>query len=151
MKRLREKIAKIIEEKGVSVDEETESDLMEIVRLEDDGMKKSYPEDSFQMLFWKQQQEASKRSSKGMRWHPLFIKWCIYLRHQSSKAYETLRDSGCISLPSQRTLRDYTNCVKASAGSYRYYVIIIDYLSICRIFSGSRSAVNASCCYREVS
>ena len=40
----------------------------------------------------------------------------IYLHPQSSKAYETLRDSGCIHLPSQRTLRDYTNCVKASAG-----------------------------------
>lgn len=101
----------------MSVDEETEHDLLEIVRLEDDGVKKAHPEGSFQMLFWKQQQEASKRSAKGMRWHPLFIKWCIYLRHQSSKAYETLRDSGCIALPSQRTLRDYTNCVKATAGT----------------------------------
>ena len=44
------------------------------------------------------------------------IKWCIYLRHQSSKAYETLRDSECIHLPSQRTLRDYSNCVKAVDG-----------------------------------
>ncbi len=29
-------------------------------------------------------------------------------RHQSSKAYETPRQSGCIQLPSQRTFRDYT-------------------------------------------
>lgn len=51
-----------------------------------------------------------------MRWHPLFIKWCLYLKHQSSKAYKTLRDSGCISLPSQRTLRDYTHCVNSTSG-----------------------------------
>ena len=43
------------------------------------------------------------------------IKWCLYLRHQSSKAYETIRQSG-IALPSQRTLRDYSNAVKAGAG-----------------------------------
>ena len=32
------------------------------------------------------------------------------------KAYETIRDSGCIYLPSQRTLRDNYHCVRASAG-----------------------------------
>ena len=46
-----------------------------------------------------------------MRWHPLMIRWCLYLRHQSNKAYETLRDSGCIHLPSQ-----CTNCIKAKSG-----------------------------------
>ena len=50
-----------------------------------------------------------------MRWHPLLIRWCLYLRHQSSKAYETLRDSG-IALPSQRTLRYYTYSCKAATG-----------------------------------
>lgn len=33
-----------------------------------------------------------------------------------SGAYEMLRDSGCIKLPTQRTLRDYTYYVKASVG-----------------------------------
>ena len=46
----------------------------------------------------------------------MMIKWCIYLRHQSNKAYETLRESGCIYLPSQHTLRDYTNRVRAGSG-----------------------------------
>ena len=35
---------------------------------------------------------------------------------RSSGAYEALRSSGCIRLPSQRTLRDYTHYVKASVG-----------------------------------
>ena len=54
--------------------------------------------------------------NKGRRWHPLIIRWCLYVRRHSSKAYDALRDSGCILLPSQRTLRDYSHCVKASAG-----------------------------------
>lgn len=44
------------------------------------------------------------------------IRWCLYLRHQSSKAYEAIRESGCLSLPSQRTLRDYSHSVKAKPG-----------------------------------
>ena len=44
------------------------------------------------------------------------IKWCLYLKHLSSIAYETLRESGCIVLPSQRTLRDYTHCVSSTRG-----------------------------------
>ena len=59
---------------------------------------------------------ASKTDSRGMRWHPLMIRWCIYLRHQSQAAYETLRQSKCISLPSQRTLRDYTHHIRPTNG-----------------------------------
>ena len=44
------------------------------------------------------------------------IKWCIYLRHLSQSAYETLRQSHCLQLPSQRTLRDYTHHIKPSSG-----------------------------------
>jgi len=44
------------------------------------------------------------------------IKWCIYLPHLSSGCYEAIRQSGCITLPSQRTLRDYTHFAKATMG-----------------------------------
>ena len=44
------------------------------------------------------------------------IKWALYLHHQSSSSYETLRSSGCFALPSQRTLRDYSHCIKSNAG-----------------------------------
>ena len=44
------------------------------------------------------------------------IKWCIYLRHLSSSAYDTLRNSGCLRLPSDRTLRDYTHCISSKVG-----------------------------------
>ena len=78
-----------------------------------------YSEDSFQHIFWQQQKKSLAKegsSKKGNRWHPLIIKWCLYLKHQSSKGYEALCESGCISLPSQRTLRDYLNAVIAGPG-----------------------------------
>ena len=56
------------------------------------------------------------KEKNGVRWHPLMIRWCLSIRQQSSKAYEALRQSGCIHLPSQRTLRDYSHCIKAKPG-----------------------------------
>lgn len=51
-----------------------------------------------------------------MRWHPLVIKWCLYLQYRSSGAYEALRCSGIITLPSGRTLRYYKHFVPAVTG-----------------------------------
>ena len=56
------------------------------------------------------------KDARSMRWDPLMIRWCLYLRHLSSSSYDMLRESGVIKLPSQRTLRDYTYYTKAKAG-----------------------------------
>ena len=64
------------------------------------------PANNFARIFWQQQVKAAKIN-------PLMLKWCIYLRHQSQSAYETIRQSKCVILPSQRTLRDYTHHVKS--------------------------------------
>ena len=115
--RLKSKLAKAIEEEGVVVDADTDADLHEVMTNNDAQIVKTYPEHSFQQVFWKQQRKAAKlKDSRSMRWHPLIIKWCLYLRHVSGRAYETLRSSGCIRLPSQRTLRDYTHYVNTSIG-----------------------------------
>ena len=115
IKRLKAKLSKLIETSGVLLDSETSSDLQTIMEEE---TRIDQHEESFKSVFWSQQREALIRegscsSKKGMRWHPLMIRWCLYLKHQSSKAYETLRQSGCIYLPSQRTLRDYSHAVRA--------------------------------------
>ncbi len=44
------------------------------------------------------------------------FRWCIYIRHLSSSAYQLLRDSGILKLPSQRTLRDYTYYTSSTPG-----------------------------------
>ena len=115
--RLKEKLSTIIADQSVVLDEGTSKDIKEIMQEEEEQVTKSFDEGSFQQIFWQQQKEAASKSDKrGIRWHPLIIKWCLYLRHLSGKGYETLRDSGVLQLPSQRTLRDYSNCVKARAG-----------------------------------
>ena len=51
-----------------------------------------------------------------MRWHPAIIRWCLYLHHRSSGCYSTLRISGILRLPSERTLQDYWHFAPASSG-----------------------------------
>ena len=60
------------------------------------------------------QVESTQKDGRTMRWHPLMIRWCLSLRHHSSSAYEILQESGCLTLPTQRTLRDYTYYTKAT-------------------------------------
>ena len=72
---------------------------------------------SFPSIFWKQQNQATTVNGRqGMRWDPLMIRWCLYLRHLSSSAYEMIRSCHVLSLPSQRTLRDYTYYTTAKPG-----------------------------------
>lgn len=83
----------------------------------EEDAKAAFPEGSFHRLFWEEQKRASMQKHKrSMKWHPFFIRWCLYLRHVSGKAYELLRQSQCIRLPSQRTLKDYTYYVSAKIG-----------------------------------
>ena len=46
----------------------------------------------------------------------MMIRWCLNLKLLSSSSYHTLRTSGFLKLPSQRTLRDYTHFFKSKAG-----------------------------------
>jgi len=75
------------------------------------------PSESFTRIFWdNQKQVASLKDARQMRWDPIMVRWCLYLRHLSSSAYKSLRETGVIKLPSQRTLRDNTHHTKATVG-----------------------------------
>ena len=92
---------------GVSLDEEMHEYLK--ASLEDNCNKVTACTGSFQKIFWDQQQQAALvKNAKSMKWHPIMIKWCLYLWHLSRSSYELLKSSGCIKLPSQCSLRDYT-------------------------------------------
>ena len=115
--RVKRKLTHILEENSVVLDDDTHNDITEVMIDSTPHIAKCFPKNSFQRLFWEQQQKAMQvKDSRSIKWHPLMIKWCLYLRHLSGKAYETLRESGTIRLPSQRTLRDYTHCVNSTAG-----------------------------------
>ena len=114
---LRAQLEEVVETRSIAVDNDINEDLHTVMKSESSKVLGEFPEGSFGRIFWKQQLDAaSRKDRRGMRWDPLMVKWCLYLRHKSSGAYELLRDSGCITLPSQRTLRDYTHYMNAAAG-----------------------------------
>nr|XP_006817317.1 PREDICTED: uncharacterized protein LOC102805426 [Saccoglossus kowalevskii] len=81
------------------------------------AVKKEYPEGTFQRLFWDQQMKALNCSNKrGMRYHSMFIKWCLNITLRSSAVYRTMKESGVLHLPSERTLADYTHWTKSGNG-----------------------------------
>ena len=101
---LTDKLAIVKRKNSITVDPELHSDLSAICKDASctSIIAEKHPPGSFGQIFWEQQVKANSLSnSHSMRWHPLMIWWCIYLRHLSSSAYETLRSSGVIKLPSQ--------------------------------------------------
>ena len=111
---LQEKVKRLLDTQGLNVQSSLE-DLVTVMNQHENDLISRCDEDSFQMLFWKQQCQALSKGT-GVRWHPLMIKFCLYLHHCSSKAYKVLRNSKCLQLLSQRTLRDYSHCNMSGAG-----------------------------------
>lgn len=68
-------------------------------------------------LLWEEQlKAATSKDSRSMRWHPMLINWHLNLKLISSASYHALRTSGFKRLPSERTLRDYSNFIKGKPG-----------------------------------
>ena len=106
--RLSDKLEKLTESQGVDVDRDLQDDLCSIVRDERGAIAKQQSQAALKAA------KSSKKDCRGMRWHPLMIRWCLLLRHQSQKAYKNARE--VLAFPSQRTLRDYTHYCEASPG-----------------------------------
>jgi hypothetical protein len=55
------------------------------------------------------------KNKASMRWHPSIIRWCLFLRSKSAKAYDGMR--AYLPLPSNRTLFDYTHYIDHGTGT----------------------------------
>ena len=72
-----------------------------------DNIRKQYAKGTFARLLWDEQlKAAAAKTPQQIRWHPMLIKWCLNLKLLSSSAYNALRTTGFLKLPSG-TLRDY--------------------------------------------
>ena len=113
-------LEKMIEhdDRSVTVNPNTHQDLFSIMQHHHNEITKAFPEDSFPYIFWMSQYKAATKddSPTGMRWNPAMIRWCVYLQQKSSTAYELIRKSKCLYLPSQRTLREYIHHNKSDIG-----------------------------------
>jgi hypothetical protein len=88
------------------VDEELHHDLRTIMQEKAHSMSQELSPGSFAQVFWENQlQTATVKDARSMRWDPIMIRWCLYLRHLSGGAYDMIRDAAVVKLPSQR---DYT-------------------------------------------
>ena len=67
-------------------------------------------------MFWKEQKKAFEDNKNVSKYHPMIIRFCLSLAAKSPSAYEELRDSKILQLPSKRTPRDYRNAIKPTAG-----------------------------------
>ena len=76
---LNAKVEESVRENGVDCNDEQHTVIKEkITSTPEDTFK--FEEDSPQWLLWQQQKlSASKKDSRGMRWHPLIIRYDIYM------------------------------------------------------------------------
>ncbi|SMN01233.1 hypothetical protein SPONN_2329 [uncultured Candidatus Thioglobus sp.] len=123
---LKEKIEETVQSSGVTLDDGLNSDMCTIVN----DTTINHPPDSFAGLFWNQQKESMQKNPKQMRWHPMMIKWCMHLKMLSPACYNSLRSSGVLKLPSERTLRDYTNIIKASTVNICFFQKLFIHISL---------------------
>lgn len=113
---LQRKVDDLLHDSRVELEETDADDLLQVATDSQDAMDEVMPAGSPMRLLWEQQRQALRRNAKGMRWHPLIVKWCLSLKLKSPAAYCTLKEIGFLVLPSERTLRDYTHIADAQPG-----------------------------------
>lgn len=112
-KRMHEKIMQSINEEGMTLDGEEYCVVKETFELHDSN---PFPEDTPQRLLWEQQKkQASLKDKRGMRWHPLIIRWCISLYLKSPGTYNGVLKQ-FLNLPSKNTLLKYINFTNPGCG-----------------------------------
>ncbi|KAK7461251.1 hypothetical protein BaRGS_00038712, partial [Batillaria attramentaria] len=117
LEKTRNSVYREIKTKGHRLNETDSSDLLQVLKDSEGHIQEQLPEDALPRVFLEQQLRYHKLEKKnGMRWHPMVIRWCLYLRHKSAAAYDALTKSGFVALPSSRTLYDYSSVLPSKAG-----------------------------------
>lgn len=101
------------------------SDIEELVNETINTTQPKFDND-IKELFWQQQIKQSKKSSKGMRWHPMLIRWALTIRSMSSNAYDYIRESGMVSLPHNNTLNHYVTYRESNCGLIADNILHLD-------------------------
>ena len=105
-----ERMQKELSTKSVKIDDNLKEDIDTVMESNVESMT------PFMKLFWNEQKKAASCRPTAVRYHPMVIRFCLSLCMKSASAYDELRSSNVLTLPSHRTLRDYKNAIKPSAG-----------------------------------
>ena len=99
-----------LQKSSVVVDHDLSKDLTEVMSHNTSGVT------PFMNLFWQQQKKMFSSNPNGIRYHPMIIRYCLSIAAKSPSAYNEIRNSNILKLPSLRTLRDYKNYIGPEAG-----------------------------------
>ena len=111
-----EKIRQEIATNSVTVDKDISDDFISIIDREDVKMT------PFMKLFWQEQKKMLSVPTKGVRYHPMMIRFFLSIHNKSSSAYKEFRDAlgrkngGILTLPCKKSLRDYKNWIRPKCG-----------------------------------
>ena len=115
LERCKRMCKKLVETQGQKLTESDSKNILQLATECKETALKQFPPGSFQQIFWDQQLQYNQLKSKStMRWHPTMIRWCLYLKSKSAKAYEGVRSF--LSLPCSRTLYDYSHYMEHKLG-----------------------------------
>ncbi|XP_034245499.1 uncharacterized protein LOC117647711 [Thrips palmi] len=107
--RLQARMQELIEQQSVLIDHSLAADLEEILN--------NATLTPAQSIFLQQQIKASQvKNACGMRWHPTMIRFALSIHLTSPAAYEMMRQTGMIKLPSSSTLFEYSHVKPAEEG-----------------------------------
>ena len=95
---------------SVNVTESMNNDLVDIMNNVGKDIS------PFMQLFWQEQKKSLNVTANGIRYNPLIIRFYPSIAAKSPSAYDELRSSNILTLPSRRTLRDYRNAIRPKVG-----------------------------------
>ena len=87
-----------IQRSSVTVDVEMEADINSIFQSNYHSLS------PFVKMFWEEQKKGFQVNPSGRRYHPMIIRFALSIATKSPAAYDEIRNSGVLTLPSRRTL-----------------------------------------------
>ena len=115
-RKVKKRIEKLTEKDGLRLEPEVHDDMVHIINDMSSAVTRGSEDGSLKLIFWEQQLQAMKTpDTRQMRWHPAIIK-LFHFKFKSGGAYESLRPSGVLTLPSERTLFDYSHWTESGPG-----------------------------------
>ena len=133
LQQVQHRLSLAIQEEGISIDECMHGDLRQIMEECADKVTSEHPVGSSVRMFWEQQLKAESCTNQcQMGWHPLIVKWWLYLRHQSSSAYEAMKGSLWLNRTETRPGLQFTGIALIFAARHRCNYCISFYSKVFR-------------------
>lgn len=111
--RWQQKVKQFVKRDGVTLNKEMDDMVTDVIKKNQSPFDSQTP----QHLLWEQQKlQSNLPNKKGMRWHPLIIRWCLSIYLKSPSTYKLIKESPFLNLPCKNTLLKYVNFTDPGCG-----------------------------------